>query len=458
LEITNRLIVVGGGPAGREAAGWASRLGADVTLITRSLKPEGRLDAAAVRFLASEAPEISLAWAPEGPAPGPEYAPAMRESLIGALEIAGRNFENRIAELQAIGVRVVEGVGAISAADAVTAVLPEGKSEYFHGCSIILAVGSDAAPGVFAAESPRLLSPASIPSLSEVPQSLIILGSSTSALELARFFAAYNVFVTVVGARKPALDFLDRDLRAKVIERASDDGIRILADVTAVAGTADGLVDILLSDGSHADADLVLPCREGGYRTEGLGLEGPGVKLGPDGEILVDERMQTSVPSILAVGSATGRFTLNIAVAQARVAADNAMGGGPPVRYELIPTAVRFDPEIGAVGFTEEQACALGVSVTTAAVYYPLEPGPERWAKVVVDDSTGRLFGLHCVGEGAVEMAHLGALAMHAGITIGDVAEIACIEGTMAETLAAAASRARHPYPESVSPLISSPD
>jgi len=451
----SRVIVVGGGLAGREAARYAVRLEADVTLITGSLDPRVRLDSSAVRFLAGEAGRAAQAWEPEGPSPGREYAPAMRETLVAALEIAAGNFDNQMAELQDIGVQIMEGTACVSATDSVSVTRPGEQAQYLNCRSMILAPGARL---FFDALSPCVITPASMPSLEEVPESLVVLGSSAAALELARFLSSYGVLVTVVGGRSSALGFLDGELRARVVERGADNRIRILTEVTAVAGTTDDRVDLLLSDGTHVDADCVLPCGEGALRTEGLGLEGPGVQVGPDGEIVVDERMQTNIPGIFAVGSVTGRCSPNIAIRQAKVAAENALGGESRVNYNLIPSAVWFEPEIGAVGMTEEEAAQVGVPIVKSSVCFPSVPGPERCVKLIVDESTDRILGVHAFGDGAVEAVHMGALAMHADVTLGDIAEIACVEGTVAESVAAAALRGRQPLPELVHPLITGPE
>ena len=447
------IVVIGGGLAGREAAKCANRLGADVALVTRSLDPGGRLDHTAIRFLAGESGQIAEAWEPEGPSPGPVYAPAMRETFVGALDIAADIFRNRMAELQDIGVRVIEGIGSIAATDFVRVTQPEGESEDIRCCAIVLAPGAEP---FFGEPSPRVLMPSALSSLQEIPESLIVLGSSPSALELANFFAAYGVFVTVVGARRPVLDFLDADLRSEVVDQAADNQIWILTGVTAIAGTADGHIDILLSDDSHIDADYVLPCGEGNHRTDGLGLEGPGVRTDADGRIVVDEQMRTNIPEIFAVGTAAGGDTPAIAKRQAKVAAENAMGGESAVRSDLIPKAIWFNPEIGVVGLTEEQAVQAGFAVSAFAVCMDLSE--ERSAKVIADESTGRMVGLHMVGHGAVEAVHMGALAMHAGIMLSDIAEITTIAGTMSECVSEASIRGRFPLPEVVHPLVASPE
>jgi len=455
MQLTSQVVVVGGGPAGREAARHAARRGADVVLVTGSLDSRNRLAIAAVRFLALEAPRAAQAWEPEGPAPGPDYAPAMRETLIGALDMAAANFDSQIADLRAIGVRVIEGRGRIAAPDIVSAAQRDGRTVYLHCCGIILATGAQA---FFGRESPRVLAPASMPALTEIPESLIVLGSSPAALELACFFAAYGVFVTVVGAGRPALDFLDGELRDRVVDRAAENQIRIFTEATAVSGTTDGRVDLLLSDNSHIDADCALPCGEGNYRTEGLGLEGPGVRVGLDGEVLADEHMRTNIPEIFAAGAITGRHIPNIAIKQARIAAENALGGESAINYGLIPISVWFDPQVGAVGLTEEDGEKAGIAVSKTVLCADTAPEAQQWVKLVADESTGRILGLHAVGSGAVEAVHMGALAMHCGATINDLAELVCTDGAMAGCVSTAALRGRHPLPERLRPLVTGPD
>lgn len=427
-------------------------MGSDVTLVTDRLHAEGHFDRTATHFLAAQANRASAAWEPGRPSPGTEYVSAMRETIVTALKLASDNYKNEITQLQDTGVQIVEGLGGIAGSNQIR-VSVDGRVEEIDCRAIILATGSEP---YFDSQYPCALTPGTLASMDRVPESMIVMGSSPSALEIARFFAAFGVQVTVVGARRPALDFLDRDLREHVT--AQMEGLEILTEVSVVARATDGRVHLTLSDGSGLEAEYAFACGEGSPSTEGLELDRLGVCAGADGEILTDECMRTSVPGIFAVGSVTGWVTDSIATRQAEVAAENASGGQAVIRYDLIPAGVWFDPEITAVGMTEDEARARGISVTACAVCLSAGLGLQRWVKLLEDESTGRLIGLHAVGKGSVEMGHMGALAIHAGATMSDISEIPHMSDTMAECISTAASLGQPSFSESVNPLVSGPD
>jgi glutathione reductase (NADPH) len=181
----------------------------------------------------------------------------------------------------------------------------------------------------------------------------------------------------------------------------------------------------VLHDGQALDADSVLAATGRVAPTEGLGLAEAGVTLGERGEVLVDAKYQSSVPSILAIGDVTDRLQLTpVALAEARVVVDRLFGDGRgELDYEMIPTAVFTQPAIGTVGWTEAQARARCGAVRTyqsefRLLKHTLSGSAERTLmKLVVDDASDRVVGLHMVGADAGEVVQGFAVALKAGAT-----------------------------------------
>lgn len=456
MNKTQEVIIIGGGPAGRETAKHAVQHDAHVTLITQKVFSPISLDRYAVRFLAEQAPKIASAFEAEGTDDEAIHVAAVRETLDSAFELATCKYHSDIKELTNAGVRLLEGHGSVADVCLVRIKHMDGRMEYLDCDSIILAVGEQP---LFCEWSHCVLTSLDLRALSTVPESLIVLGSSSVALELAYFFAVHGTYVTLVGVRKPALYFLDRELRDCVIEQSSVHSIQIIADVTAVAGTAkDDVADVLLSDGSHLDAACVLLCGEGRYHTEGLGLDDVGVRLGVDGQIIVDEEMRTNIPSILAVGSVTGWRELSVAMVQARVAAQNATGGTASVNRYPIPISAAFGPELASVGLTDDMAREASITASTSTFSQTTASGKYRQAKIIADKQEGRVLGLHLVGDGALEAVYTGALAIHFGSTVEDLAGVQHPIQTMAECIVAASKALVKQVATESHPLVFGPE
>jgi glutathione reductase (NADPH) len=179
-------------------------------------------------------------------------------------------------------------------------------------------------------------------------------------------------------------------------------------------------------------------------RTEGLGLEAVGVRLGSRGEVVVDEGFQTSNPSIYAIGDVTGRVALTpMAIAEGHWLANRWFGDGsfPEPGLDLIPTAVFSRPNVGTVGLAEHEAVERGLDVavylsTFRPMKHTLSGRDEKTLmKLIVDRATDRVVGLHVVGDEAGEIVQGFAVAMRAGATKRDFDRTLGIHPTAAEEL-----------------------
>jgi hypothetical protein len=200
------------------------------------------------------------------------------------------------------------------------------------------------------------------------------------------------------------------------------------ADVAAITKAAGGL-HITLQDGSSLEADAVLYATGRVPLIEGLGLETLGIAQKPDGAMLVNDHYQTSLPHIYAVGDVTARVQLTpVALGEAMVVVDHLLGaaaGKAPrsMSYDFIPTAVFTHPNIGTVGFSEAEARERFGAVRVfksefKALKHTLSGSSERtFMKLLVDEASDRVVGLHMVGAEAGEIVQGFAVAMKAGAT-----------------------------------------
>jgi len=270
--------------------------------------------------------------------------------------------------------------------------------------------------------------------LDPFPRRLVVVGGGYIASEFASIFNGLGAQVTQLYRGEQILRGFDDDVRHFVAAEMRKTGVdlRLGADVVSIAKGPQSL-DIAIKDSTGAlstlQADAVLYATGRVPNVRGLGLEAAGVKLGWDGAVEVDENYRSTVPSIYAVGDVTDRIQLTpVALAQAMVVVDQLFGPakGKPARsmsYEFIPTAVFTHPNIGTVGHSEQDAPKHYGAVTIyRSEFRPLKhtisgSSERTLMKLVVEDATDRVVGLHMVGPDAGEIVQGFAVAMKAGAT-----------------------------------------
>jgi glutathione reductase (NADPH) len=229
--------------------------------------------------------------------------------------------------------------------------------------------------------------------------------------------------------------------------------IRCNADVARLDRSGTG---ILVTDqtGAQTEVDLVLFATGRRPNVQGLGLEALGVALGQQGEVIVNAWSQTAVPSIYAVGDVTNRINLTpVAIREGHALADTLFRAQPSkADHELVASAVFTQPELGAIGMTEEQGIERGGVQVYTATFRPMKTmfagRPDRvLMKLIVDAQTRVVLGCHIVGPEAGEMIQLAAIAVKMGATKEDFDRTVAVHPTMAEELVTMRKPTRmHPF------------
>lgn len=268
--------------------------------------------------------------------------------------------------------------------------------------------------------------------LTPFPKRLLVVGGGYIACEFASIFNGLGAKVVQVHRGDKLLSGFDDDVRTFLAAEMTKTGVDLQfgSEVGAITRVPDGLkVEVKRGSGGPFMVDTVLYATGRVPNTQGLGLEAAGVRLNAKGAIEVNGHYQTSLPSVYALGDVTARLQLTpVALGEAMVVVDHLLGaaaGKKPrsMSYEFVPTAVFTHPNIGTVGFSEADARKeFGkVSVFRAdfkALKHTLSGSSERTLmKLLVDDATDRVVGLHMVGPDAGEVVQGFAVAMKAGAT-----------------------------------------
>lgn len=278
--------------------------------------------------------------------------------------------------------------------------------------------------------------------LTPFPKRFLIVGGGYIACEFASIFNSLGSEITLVYRRDQVLRGFDQDVREHITKEIVKSGIdlRVNSDVASIEKVADGY-QVEFKNGDSVEVDVVMYATGRVPRTEGLGLENAGVELGDRGEIKVDENYCTNIPSIFALGDVTDHVQLTpVATGEAMVLIDHLFGQGErKLSYDYIPTAVFTHPNIGTVGYTEEEAREkFGEVVIYRSEFRGLKhtlSGNEARTlmKLIVDKATDKVVGLHMVGDEAGEITQGFAVAIKAGATKADFDSTIGIHPTAAE-------------------------
>jgi len=281
--------------------------------------------------------------------------------------------------------------------------------------------------------------------LDKLPKRVVIAGGGYIANEFAGIFNEFGSKVTIVNRGDTILRGYDEQIRDRLLQISMTKGIefRFNAPFESIEKKEDGSLTVHLGNCDPIDADIVLVAAGRVPNTKGLGLEDVGVELDKEGAIKVDETNQSSVPSIYAVGDVTNRIQLTpVAIREGQAFADSVFGGKPTVvDYANVPSAVFSHPPIGAVGMTEAEARnKLGtVRVYTSdfrAMKNVLAGRNERALyKMIVNEATDQVVGLHMIGPDAPEILQAAAVAVKAGLTKADFDATVALHPSMAEEL-----------------------
>lgn len=286
--------------------------------------------------------------------------------------------------------------------------------------------------------------------LSELPETLVVLGGGYVAVELAQMFARLGSRVTIV-ARSGLLSGYEPDLGRTLAEAFAAEGIEVLAGarVDRVSGDEHGVaLAVELADvGRVIRAERLLVATGRMPNTDTLGLDRAGVALDPAGFVVVDAELRTSQQHIWAAGDVIGRqhrsqMATPVGARQGRIIAENAFAdAGRRFDGAVIPRAIFTDPPIAVVGETEAEIRARhypAVTATTPLLYVPRAGAVHRttgFVKLIASTIDERVLGVHVIGESAPEIIHEAAMAMRFKATLADFVDLIHVYPTMSEAL-----------------------
>lgn len=477
FERKHRIVVLGGGPGGYEAALAAAQMGAEATLIEQAgvggaavltdVVPSKSLiaTAEAVNAIRDGAMVGVQAFVPgaNGQPVRPDFAVNLAAVNKRLIAMAGAQSTDMVQSLEEAGVRIVQGHGRIDGPNAIlvsTAAGDEGTDfERVEADTIIVAVGGS--PRELPTALPdgeRILTWKQLYDLTSIPEHLIVVGSGVTGAEFASAYRHLGAEVTLVSSRDQVLPGEDSDAAAVIEHAFKRSGMSVLSKSRAdkVERDGDGVL-VTLSDGRQVAGSHCLMAVGSVPNTAGIGLEEAGVQLTESGHIRVNRVARTSAPSIYAAGDCTDVYPLaSVASMQGRTAIMHALGDFVrPIDLNNVASNIFTQPEIATVGFgAGDEAESLAKDDNTVMHMLPLGINPrakmmgikEGFVKIYASKSSGVIRGGVIVAPKASELIFPLSLAVLRRLTVDQVSDAFAVYPSLSASIIDV-SRALHVRP-----------
>ena len=449
-----RFVIIGGGPAGNQAATHAARLGAQVTVIEAEIIGGAAhlLDCIPSKAMIATGGAMTFARRIEGmglDAVAPEIdLDSLRERISAITGKLQRATESLLNSQQ---VRIVKGTAKVIGPHTVQATTAIG-TENFEADAILIATGSrPRIPDWVTPDGERILTTRHCYPPKVMPEHVVIVGSGVTGVEFVHMFSSYGCKVTLVVSRQQVLPTKDPEVAAVLEDDFLRRGVSLLkgARATSIESTDNGVV-VRCDDGRVVNATHCVLAIGSVPNSDGLGLEAAGVELDRLGYVSINPYCVSNISHIYAAGDVSGKLPLSsVASMQGRKVAEHVMGltnqQHRQLDYDKAASAIFTEPEIADVGLAEAEAFSLGRKIRVTKVPFSasakalINNDPRGFVKILSDPATGVVLGGSIVGRHAAELISVIALAVTAGLKVTDIVESLLVHPAVSEALADAA-------------------
>jgi NAD(P)H dehydrogenase (quinone) len=459
-----RVLIVGGGPGGYEAALVAAQLGATVTIVDRDgvggsavltdCVPSKTLIATADLMAdVEESSELGMRFDGGGGAVDPRSAVTVDLKVVNdrVMTLARSQSDDIAGRLEREGVELVRGAGRLDGPQTVVARLADGSERRYDADVVLLATGAH--PRVLDTARPdgeRILTWEQVYELDALPERLVVVGSGVTGAEFASAYHALGTEVVLVSSRDRVLPGEDADAAEVLEDVFTRRGMTVLSRSRAasVERAGDGVV-VRLTDGREVTGSHCLLAVGSIPNTAELGLETAGVDTDEGGFIKLDRVSRTSARGVYAAGDCTGVLMLaSVAAMQGRIAMWHALGDAvQPLNLKEVSSNVFTAPEIATVGWSQ-QAVDAG-EIEARSLMLPLRGNPrakmqgvrDGFVKLFCRPGTGIVVGGVVVAPRASELIHPVAIAVAQRMTVDQLAHAFTVYPSMTGSIGEAARR-----------------
>ena len=349
-------------------------------------------------------------------------------------------------------ITVFEGVGSFESATQIKVTKNDGSSETIESKYTIIATGSKPSSLPFISlDKERIITSTEALNLKEIPKHLIVIGGGVIGLELGSVYKRLGSDVTVVEFMDKIIPTMDGSLSKELQKVLKKQGMKfnLSTGVQSVERNGES-VKVTAKDKKGEEVvfegDYVLVSVGRKPYTDGLSLEKAGVDLDERGRVKTNDHLQTNVSNIYAIGDVVaGAMLAHKASEEGVLVAEQLAGQKPHINYNLIPGVVYTWPEVAAVGKTEEQLKAEGVAIKVGN--FPMRAlgrsrasgDVDRFIKIIADEKTDEVLGVHMIGARAADMIVAAVTAMEFRASAEDIARMSHAHPTFAEAIKEAA-------------------
>lgn len=423
------LIILGSGPAGFSASMQASKFDKKVLMVEAnenhlggSWINAGTVPSKALREAASNIHKFTRQFGNVN-----NQKPFELFQMADLLRLKEQVIEYENSEIKRNLVKneitTLRGYGRLIDPHTVEVLDPIETKRTFTAQNILISTGSTAKqPSNFTVDHKTVLDITSILTMEYIPRRLVIIGAGVQAIEYATIFASLGTKITLLNPLDDYFTFLDHEIRALLDDAMKNFRITIfhnaivnkvgkneLRNCTEVHVTVDG------DENRVIETEKVLHFGRRTPNTDQVGLDKVGIKILEDGHIAVNEEYQTEIKSIFAAGDVVGYPELaSASFSQGRLAACNMFNIPAAELSNTMPFSIYSIPEMSSVGLTEAEAKDAGYDVTVGRAHFEnltkatISNNHRGILKLVFETGTFRLLGVHCIGEGACEIIHIG--------------------------------------------------
>jgi NAD(P)H dehydrogenase (quinone) len=447
-------VIIGGGPAGHQAATYAARLGAKVTLIERDIIGGAAhlWDCIPSKTMIATGGAMTFTRRLAGMGLDGDVAEVDADALRARVgSIVDRLEASVHGLLDSQHVRIIKGTARLKGPHTVAVETDKGIEE-IHADAVLISTGSrPRIPDFCEPDGERILTTRQCYPPPQIPSHLIVVGSGVTGVEFVHMFTSLGSKVTLVVSRQQVLPSKDPEVAAVLEDDFIRRGVNLLkgARATAIERQGDGVV-VRCDDGRVVEGSHVLLAIGSVPNSDGLGLDTAGVTVNQWGYVDIGNHCQTNVEHIYAAGDVSGKLPLSsVATMQGREAAKHAMGlhtlSHRHLDYDKAASAIFTEPEIADVGLAEAEAFAVGRKIRVTKVPFSvaakalINNDSRGFVKIVSDPATGVVLGGSIVGRHAAELISVIALAVTANLKVNDIVDSLLVHPALSEALAEAA-------------------
>ena len=452
--MTVRFVIIGGGPAGNQAATYAARLGAKVTVIERDvLGGAAHLwDCIPSKTMIATGGAMSFSRRIGGMGleqTEPEVDIELLKSRIEGIKTHLQS--NIVTLLESQRVRIINGSARFTSPHSVRVDGVDGVEDIEFDAALIATGSRPRIPDWCQPDGDRILTTRDCYPPKVLPPSVTVIGSGVTGVEFVHMFSSFGSNVTLIVSRQQVLPGKDPEVAAVLEDDFLKRGVKLLKGARAVGIDRDGdEVVIRCDDGRVVRASHAVLAIGSVPNTDELDLDKAAVEVDDSGHIPINHHCITNQRHIYAAGDISGKLPLSsVAAMQGRKVAEHVMGlhtvEHRHLDYDKAASAIFTEPEIADVGLAEAEAFAVGRKIRVTKVPFAttakalINNDPRGFIKIISDPATGEVLGGSIVGRHAAELISVIALAVTANLRVSDIMESLLVHPALSEALAEAA-------------------